>query len=75
MSAPTFKVEKGIPIPVARNVAKYPYEGMEIGDSFFVPNMSRVRMNGSVQHQQYRRGWKFSMRTESNGVRVWRVKK
>lgn len=75
MSAPTFKIERGIPIPTPRGRALYPFEKLKVGDSFFVPNRTPHSMHGSVRYAQVKRGIKLLMRTEGNGTRIWRVKK
>lgn len=41
-SAPSFKIEIGVPIPApvgrGRSGSKYPFEALEVGQSFFVPD-------------------------------------
>ena len=53
------KIEKGISIPLRK---KYPFEMMEIGDSFFVEAGSYA----SIWNTAKSRGFK-------KGIRVWRV--
>ena len=33
-------IEKGIPMPEQKRHAKYPWDQLEVGDSFFIPNSS-----------------------------------
>lgn len=72
------KIEKGIPIPQTRSkgTSIYPFEGMEVGDSFFVPNKTRQQMDNACGHWRKAKGWKFVIRyqEEGDGVgsRVWR---
>lgn len=71
------KTDKGIPIPAknTRNgLCKYPFGQMEIGDSFFSPQLKANYMNGYVQRLKPR---KFTVRTMVEGgikgIRVWRI--
>jgi uncharacterized protein (DUF2249 family) len=61
------KIDKNITIPDKRN--KYPWDTMEIGDSFYTN--SNVRMLTHTRSKVY--GHKYSVRKEENGFRVWRV--
>ena len=76
-----FKVEKGVPIPVARRGTekKYPFSDLEIGDSFFVSGKLVVTFSGQVSTAAKRMpGRRFTARTVTEngikGVRVWRTK-
>lgn len=65
--------EKGIAMPQPRVVYAYPYEEMEIGDSFVVPVSARAK----VLNANYRAGKRlqrvFMARTEGEQIRVWRM--
>ena len=65
--------ESGIAMPKPRVVYAYPYEDMEIGDSFTVPVEARAK----VLNANYRAGKRlqrvFVARTESELIRVWRM--
>ena len=67
------KRESGYAIPPARVVYAYPYDEMEIGDSFVVPVASRAR----VLNANYRAGKRlqrvFIARTEGDQIRIWRT--
>jgi hypothetical protein len=65
-------IEKGIPAPVGKN-HKYPWDNMEVGDSFFVEGATTTQMAGNITAQRRRLGWSFSQRKQNGGVRVWRV--
>ena len=78
------KIEHGIPITTTPppNARKYPFNKMEIGDSFFVPverNAKRCRVGAAAFSYGRRKGKKFSTRTvfdddgNTIGHRVWRV--
>lgn len=72
-----YKIEKGVPTP-HKTDRVYPFSQMEIGDSFFIPNLStsdgRYQSVSSAGRGQFKRhNKKFSMRSENGGVRVWRI--
>lgn len=71
-------IEKGVPLPApagARN--KYPWRTMEVGDSFFVANISTGGFGGTLAGAAARSGHRFTQRTVTEngvrGVRVWRI--
>lgn len=70
------KIDKNVPIPLARNKAKYkyPWDKMEVNDSFYIDTpaaglhaMIRVR---NTRHPEMT----FIVRKDGNGARVWRIK-
>ncbi|MFA4836354.1 MAG: hypothetical protein WC749_09830 [Dehalococcoidia bacterium] len=65
-----YNIEKDVPIPrPCGRTKKYPYEEMEVGDSFFVPEKL-----GSIAHVSKRLyPKKFSMRFVDGGTRIWRI--
>lgn len=70
-------IEKGKPLPDYPR-RKYPFANMEVGDSFFVPSgESAIRTKNNVRCSAVafgrRKNWKFSVRNDNGGVRVWRV--
>ncbi len=78
---PIQKIEKGIKLPAAKSGSKkYPFEDMEVGDSFLVPfagtDVKRRRLQsailGSCRISRYS-GMKFSTRSSNKGIRCWRV--
>jgi len=72
-----FKIEKGIAIPERKGgTVKYPFEQMEVGDSFFVPESAEVRrsnFSNSASSYGKRTGKKFTVRKVEGGWRCWRV--
>jgi hypothetical protein len=82
------KIEKDIPLPPRQRgkgyVAEhnYPWDKMEVGDSFFVPgDLVRQRNRAEVSYYNWKRRWnieaedfKIESRAVDNGIRVWRVK-
>ncbi len=75
-----FEIDKNVPLP-ARGTStggkKYPFERMEVGDSFFVPwtQGSKNSVNSSAYWAKKRYGFGFTTRTDNDygGIRVWRV--
>lgn len=67
-------VEKGIPLPVRQVAKKYPFEEMDIGDSFFVTDASVALIHANARRYAPMR---FTCRTvfegDVKGIRVWRI--
>ena len=70
-----FDISKGIDIPDGR--ASYPFEEMEVGDSFFIPCEDRKEANrraANARNASYRYvERKYMARLVDGGVRVWRT--
>ena len=66
-------IEVGIPAPKMRVVYAYPYEEMEVGDSFCVPLDSRAKVLNANYRAGKRLGRVFTAKTEGDTVRVWRT--
>ena len=66
------KRESGYAIPPARVVYAYPYEEMDIGDSFVVPVEARAKVLNANYRAGKRLGRVFIARTEGESIRVWR---
>lgn len=73
-------IEKNIPISGRRKPTKYPWVQMQVGDSFVVPcePAERKKLHISVgasarNYSTKNPGYKFSLRTELAGIRVWRI--
>ena len=66
-------LESGVQMPKPRVVYAYPYEDMDVGDSFCVPLDARAK----VLNANYRAGKRlarvFTAKTEGDVVRVWRT--
>jgi len=70
-------VEKNVDMPVMRVTAsKYPYDEMEVGDSFMVTS-ERVSMINTMCGVNKKKGeelgMKFIAKRVEGGVRVWRI--
>ena len=67
-------LDKGVPSPDRHQRSKYPWDDMEVGDSFFAPGTKASSLNGAIS---MRRPKKFTRRTlvenGVKGIRVWRV--
>lgn len=77
MSSSLLRIEKGVPLPPSRNDRSgtpWPFGEMEVGDSFFVTNVTVARLLVAARRFTPKR---FTTRrmTESgvSGIRVWRV--
>jgi hypothetical protein len=76
-------LESGVPIPPTKQGARYPFDKMAIGQSFFVPAggkpLSRVQSLLIVSARQWKMqtGTKATFITrqdkEHGGVRIWRT--
>ena len=63
------KIDKGVPMP---SRMKYPFEEMEVGDSFLVLSDNRTSVSTLVGRHQ--NGKKFSLRKMTDGTyRCWRI--
>jgi hypothetical protein len=71
------KLEKGIPLPRKNEKSnKYPWDTMDIGDSFVFPDPSSPNTPYTAASQTNRRHTdkKFVVRKTDEGYRCWRVK-
>ena len=67
-------IEKNIPLPPRQNRAStYPFDDLEVGDSFFIEGKSAKSFGSTVQAAAKRTGAKFTTRAFDDGVRVWRI--
>ena len=74
MSTP--KIDKDVPIPEWGKVKlTYPFNEMEVGDSFVVPKEKGSSMRNCAFHYQRKHGHKYLTRRNRTGthVRVWRT--
>ena len=76
-AATEIKVEKGVPAPLAkRNRRALPFEGMEVGDSIFVPcadAKEQICIAGAAYYYAQKSRRSFTARKSDDGVRIWRV--
>jgi hypothetical protein len=72
---PKIKVDKGVPLPSnITGVGKYPWEDMEVGDSFLFPPDVKSSAAYSVSRHQKRKGRDYVVRATPQGLRCWRTK-
>ena len=74
MTIAAIEKEVGVGMPKPRVVYSYPYEEMDVGDSFVVPVVARAKVLNANYRAGRRLGWRFEARTEGDVVRVWRVR-
>jgi hypothetical protein len=67
------QIEKGVVMPVKRSQVVYPYEDMEIGDSFKVDGGTLQAMCYQNRKWGKKLGRVYTARKSDDGVRVWRV--
>jgi hypothetical protein len=66
-------LESGVQMPKPRVVYAYPYEEMDVGDSFCVPLEARAKVLNANYRAGKRLGRVFTAKTEGDVVRVWRT--
>jgi hypothetical protein len=67
----TFQIETGIPVPAAR--LKYPWDELDIEESFFVRDGNAGTISTSARNYAKKNGVRFVVRKVEGGVRVWRT--
>lgn len=81
MDTKFYPIEHGVPIPpvtvggcrINPDTIR-PWDALEIGDSFLVPNTTPNREASSMHMAEKRRpDKKFTMRRVGNDVRIWRI--
>lgn len=73
-----FQVDRNVPLPPAKTLyqRKYPFNVMAVGDSFFVPGVTRQQMAGPIRYATCECRKFTTRRTTENGVaglRIWRI--
>ena len=68
-----YEITKAIPLPQPMKRYNYPYEQLQVGESFWVPSVKVQHMCNANRRQGKRLERKFVCRKEGEGVRVWRV--
>jgi len=75
-----FKIDKNVPIPEGRwgkRRKKYPFDEMEVGDSFFIHGGKQESITSIMRHWREKLGHKYTTRSVVEngvkGVRVWRI--
>lgn len=70
-----YEIEKNVPLPPRASKRKYPFDSMEVGDSFLAPVEERQNVARAVTIENQKAGARFSVRTmkDRSGIRVWRT--
>ena len=68
------EVTKLVPLPELRSRNKYPYEEMEVEDSFYVEGVSAQNIFNCNYKRNKVGDKQFIARKEGDGVRVWRTR-
>lgn len=68
-----YEITKAVPIPAPLKRHNFPYEQLQVGESFWVTGMSMASVANANLRNSKRLGRKFICRKEGDGVRVWRV--
>jgi len=73
----TFVIERDVPLPEKNVRWKYPFDQMEVGDSFFVVNKDTTQMSALCKRAGKRLSARFvtakAEKGTQSGVRVWRM--
>ncbi|NBU71317.1 MAG: hypothetical protein EBS53_07700 [Bacteroidetes bacterium] len=68
-----YEIDKNVPIPAPSKAARFPYEALDVNDSFKVTGVSLQSVCNSNYRMSKKTGKKFIARAEDGGVRVWRT--
>lgn len=73
-----YKIQKNVPIPskTAHGRKKvYPFEKMEVGDSFAVPLIKTKTVTSAVsqENKKYKGERRYTIRVIKNKTRIWRI--
>jgi hypothetical protein len=73
MAIQEIELERGIEMPIGRVVYAYPYEDMDVGDSFVVPISARQKVLNANYRASKRLGCRYMAKTEGSVIRIWRT--
>lgn len=68
-----FKIEKNIPVPDGYRRSNWPFDEMEVGDSFAVPKAKARVAKQAAYNRNKGIDRRYVTRSEGDGVRIWRV--
>jgi hypothetical protein len=73
----SFEIEDGVPMPKAQLPGcppKYPFDTMEIGQSFFAPGMKVKKVGNAARHYKPKRfRCRSVIENGIRGTRCWRI--
>lgn len=64
------QIDRGIPVPPRNRAERYPWEALEVGDSFLADGKRRPNTTVAIKTHAPK---KFTIRKTAEGWRVWRV--
>lgn len=67
------QIEKNVVIPDKTKSSKYPWDKMNVGDSFFVADISITTLCAGASINAKRTGRKYTVRKVEGGAEVWRI--
>ncbi len=73
---PKHSIDRDIPIPnvALKKEGIYPWEQMEVGDSFFVSREESLKVSAAAASRKKRHpDFDYVMRRDGAGTRIWRV--
>ncbi len=68
-----YEITKEVPLPEPKVRHNYPYEVMQVGESFWVAGISLQALCNSNRRWSKKLERRFICRREGEGVRVWRT--
>ena len=68
-----YEITKDVPPPKPHKRYNYPYEQMQVGESFWVTGVRVADLCNANRRQSKRLGRVFVCRKEGDGIRVWRT--
>lgn len=68
-----YTIEKNVPVPPPSKMGRFPYDQLDVGDSFKAIGVKLQSVCNSNYRMAKKLGRKFTARQEDDGVRVWRV--
>ena len=68
-----YEITKDVPVPQPIKRHNYPYEQLQVGESFWVTGVSMQSLCNANRRQGKRLERVFVCRKEGDGVRVWRM--
>jgi hypothetical protein len=69
---PVVSIDSGIPAPER---ASYPYDSLQVGDSFLFPVSKRGSVQSRVNRMKREQGKEFTVKKmDKDTCRVWRIK-
>jgi hypothetical protein len=68
-----YEISDNVPIPAPIKKHNFPYDELQVGESFWVANTPMPILCNCNRRQGKRLNRKFICRKEGEGVRVWRV--